>query len=183
MSRARFAGLLGISLASLLASGCTTTKAATADEPRSPSSRPGMDPDPRAPGLALGAACEAKDTLHCGTKGRVAVVFEMRGGPPPPDQSPVACEMVRVQPAMVQPGGEHDGAQGCVKDERVYLSGMCLQCRSYSEWAMMGTVAEMTDAQLASAQERVGLSRAPLLRTPEHWRSALATAAKGPRRR
>ena len=60
----------------------------------------------------------------------------------------------------------------------MYLTSSCPVCRMYSAWEMTGVVAEMTDAQLLDAQKRVGLAPEPILRTPETWRSALATAAK-----
>ncbi len=75
-------------------------------------------------------------------------------------------------------------SEGCVKDDRVYLTTNCMECRQFSLWDMTGIVAEMTDRQLLDAQQRVGLPKEPTLRTPDAWRTALAAnASKLPKRK
>lgn len=180
MNQALAAGLFSLGL-SVLASGCTTSKAITADEPRPepaprnlPSAAPEETPTPSGP-LPLGAACKAEDRQHCGTKGRIAVMTVMRNGPPMKRETPCALEPLQK---------ELDQGKGCVKDDRVYLTRDCLECRMFSSWEMTGVVAEMSDAQLVEAQQRMGLGTEPVLRTPEKWRTAIAAAAaKGARKR
>ena len=90
----------------------------------------------------------------------------------------VPCEMQNISgPAY------GDRAVACVRDERVYLTTECLECRSSSSWDLTGVVAEMTERQLLEAQTRAGLAKEPLLRTPDAWRAAIAKAAStAPRR-
>lgn len=175
----------------LATAACTTSKALPPDEPRttpSPASTTGagqpeltLQTQTATPGSpwAFGAPCKADDTVHCGTKGRVAVLVEMRNGAPS-KWSGAPCELLNLsqEEFAAEPG------HGCVKDEHVYLTASCEMCRQFSEWDMIGLVAEMTDLQLVTAQKRVGLSPAPVLRTTEGWRTAIATAAaKAPKRR
>lgn len=173
----------------LSAAACTTSKALPPDEPRAttapPSTAPVGDPElslqteTAAPAaLAFGAPCKADDVVHCGTKGRVAVMVEMRNGMPSA-RTGVPCELVNVsqQPVM-------DEGRGCVKDDRVYLTAGCTTCRQFSEWDMTGIVAEMTDPQILTAQKKVGLAPEPVLRTTEGWRAAIVSAAaKAPKRK
>jgi hypothetical protein len=178
---------LVLALLAALVAGCTTTK----DEPRTVVTPPtgssggsgtelALDTDTAqqgaTPTLAFGAPCRPTDTVHCGTKGRVAVMVAMRNGVPS-KRKDVPCELLDLNGETAM-----DRGQGCVKDDRVYLIADCPMCRQASEWDMTGIVAEMTDGQLLDAQQRVGLAVEPKLRTVESWRTALATKA-GKRRR
>ena len=167
-----------LALFAIGSTACTTSKEITPDDPHSARVPQPGDDRPRAPGavtapgLALGAACESTDVVHCGTKGRVAVEMEMSSGGPLPRKRAVPCAM---QP--LSPPNDSDRQTGCVKDDRVYLSGDCRICRQSSQWDLTGAVAEMTDAQLVQAQERVSLAPGLILRTPDAWQSAIAAAA------
>ena len=170
-------------LAVLACLACTTSKGITPDEPRpAPVPPPGAQEawgPSNAPlqELSIGAACKVEDTVHCGTKGRVSVIIEMRNTPQKVPAFP--CEMQRLARE-----GSADQSTGCVQDDRVYLTGECVECRQYSRWHLTGLVAEMTDAQLLNTQQRIGLPPKPVLHTPEAWRGALAwAAAKPPRSR
>jgi hypothetical protein len=193
-------------LAALVAGGlatlaCTTTKGVGPDEARTtpapaPTSSIGIaqvapapivqengiqttDPPPARPPsgkLAIGDACKPADVQHCGTKGRIAMVVQVNNMPIR-KRDDVPCEM---QPIPRESFGDH--GSGCVKDDRVYLGSDCMECRIYSRWEMTGLVAEMTEKQLVDAQRRVGLAAEPVLRTPDAWRTALASAARGRRR-
>lgn len=173
-------------LTGVSASACS--KALPADEPRAvtapASATSAGQPEltlqtqttPAPLGLAFGAPCKAEDAVHCGTKGRVAVMVAMRNGMPS-KRTDVPCPMERLGESPFEP------IVGCVQDDRVYLTAGCLECRVFSEWDMTGIVAEMTDSQLVSAQKRIGLTAAPILRTPESWRTAMATSAARARRK
>jgi hypothetical protein len=189
--------VLGPSLV-MCALACTTTKGSTPDEPRStpaPAATVGISPvpaptslqenaletsdeGPAAPppvGLAMGAACKRDDAVHCGTRDRISVELQMHNLPPRKKKD-VPCEMVLLPHADYAA----NVAMGCVKDERVYLAGECPMCRMSSRWELTGLVAEMTDAQLVQAQRRLAFAPEPLLRTPDAWRSAIASAASRP---
>jgi hypothetical protein len=186
MNQARTAVLFSLSLGlSLFTSACTTSKAITADEPRTmPAPEPAPAPDPTkvqtatpenppAPlpskPLALGAAC-GSDSPHCGTKGRIAVLVQMNDGRP--KKRDVPCTMQSLQREQFG-----DQGAGCVNEDRLYLTSSCVECRLSSTWEMTGVVAEMSDAQLLAAQKRVGLAAEPILRSPASWRTTIAKVA------
>ena len=130
--------------------------------------------------LGLGARCDpADDAVHCGTEGRVSVLVTMHNGFVPGAAEAPPCRYLELDPDR----RDMFGGRGCVEGGRVYLAASCVMCRQASEWSMIGVVAEMTDRQIAAAQRQVGIAPAPLLRTTDDWRSALATAATERRRR
>lgn len=185
-------------LASLLYCGCTTTKAIAPepDDPRNanqvatpPTNPPTPPPPVTAPPLddnkgppppdnkgpmdeaRIGQPCGPGDTKTCGTKGRVATGFSQSTNPTKRLTAP--CEMPKTDPNEPITFGDH--TRGCVKDDRVYVHGSCMECRMWSEWQWVGLVAEMTDAQLEEAQKRAQLPKEPLLKTTSAWKTALAT--------
>jgi hypothetical protein len=122
------------------------------------------------PEVSLGAPCKPDDVEHCGTAGRVSVTVFVRTSP---NQRPAApCEM---KPTARPASGDITSA--CVKDDRIYLSAACTECRQYAFWDMTGIVAEMTDRQLANAQQRMGFPSEPLLRSADSWKISIAGAA------
>ena len=171
------AAIAAIAAFAVFAAGCTTTSKAIGPDqpPTDPSSRPPTYERPNTDPL-LGAPCKGEGTLHCGTKARVAVRVDMRNDPRQKRDTP--CEMQDMAT-----GTFHEG-EGCVKDDRLYLTTNCMECRQFNLWDMTGIVAEMTDSQLLDAQQRIGLPKEPMLRTPDAWRTALAAnASKLPKRK
>lgn len=182
--------LLLLALVPLLSGACTTTKAIAPepDDPRTPNQLPTQTPPttPPPPVTAppvpddnvkgpqdearIGQPCKPGDTKTCGTKGRIATGFVQSTNPTKKLTAP--CEMPVRDPNAPITFGDHTG--GCVKDDRVYVHGSCMECRMYSEWMWVGLVAEMTDAQLEEAQRRAQVPKEPLLKTTAAWKTALA---------
>lgn len=167
------------------APACTTTKAIAPDpdEPRNvavtptpTTTAPSPTPLPVLPGPSfpeeanIGKACKDGEPF-CGSKGRVAVAMGMRTDPreKPPNAPCVLAPLDGPTP--------FEASRGCTKDERVYITSTCIECRTYSEQLMVGLVAEMTDAQLKDAQLRASLPAEPLLRTTASWKSAFGASA------
>lgn len=177
---------VAVPVAALLFSmGCATKAIAPEpDEPRptttppappapSPAPTLGPTPDDERADAKVGRACGANDTKVCGTKGRIASGFVQNTQPSPSSRLKVPCELPPIDPKAAPTFDDH--ARGCVKDDRLYVQGTCMECRIFSEWMFVAIVPEMTDAQLEEAQTRVRLPKAPLLRTASAWTSALAS--------
>lgn len=167
-------------LALLFSTGCATKAIAPEpDEPRptstptAPSPAPTLSPDGERADARVGQPCGPNDTKVCGTKGRIASGFAQNTQPGPSYRLKAPCELPPTDPKEAPTFDDH--ARGCVKDDRLYVLGSCMECRIFSEWMFVAIVPEMTDAQLEEAQTRVRLPKAPLLRTASAWTSALAS--------
>ena len=170
-------------LALLFSVGCATKAIAPEpDEPRptatpptptAPPPFPGPAPDDERADAKVGRPCGPNDTQVCGTKGRIASGVVQNDQPTPSQRLKAPCELPPIDPKA--PPSFDDHARGCVKDDRLYVQGACMECRIFSEWMMVAIVEEMTDPQLAEAQLRVRLPKEPLLRTASAWTKALAS--------
>ena len=77
-------------------------------------------------------------------------------------------------PLRTSTSGANHATRACVDGEHIFVSSMCIICRIASEERLLGVVAEMTPAQLRSAQRLASLPTEPLLTKASDWDAAIA---------
>jgi hypothetical protein len=86
---------------------------------------------------------------------------------------PADAEIVRDE-AVSDADGRGGGRKVALARGHIYLELLtCARCRRQLGWAFVGDLARLSDDDLRLAQERTGLPRNPLLRSPDAWRRAL----------
>jgi hypothetical protein len=165
-----------------LAIGEPLAAPSAATPPRTPSDAPprrrGYDPAARGPAPELGTPCSpaapapngrAAGIDTCGTKGRVALVWEAFS-------SSLATNAPCTMASIKSPRDDRGSlASACLKDGRLWASTSCVECR-LPGWSATALVAELTREQALMVQQRLGLPAKEPLLTAEAWSKALAGA-------
>lgn len=155
-----------IAALALAALACTKTEHVTAEPPQPDPESAFPTPSPLPPTLAsLGTPCEAptpeRASAQCGLSGKVSIVSTHTPA------WPAGLRAVAPRPSSNDPNHfEQFPVSGVgLERGRVWVSSTCAICRTPVGETQVVDIALATDAQLADLQARLGMPKAPILRS------------------
>ncbi|MDI1444012.1 hypothetical protein [Polyangium sp. 6x1] len=98
--------------------------------------------------------------IGCGKDGRVGLIVAPRRLPLPEGAQKLEGSMGKVQVY--------------IEEDRVWVQGTCVWCRSFTEQTGIAALAYATDAQLMQLQMQAELTNKSPLRDANAWRAAIA---------